>query len=270
MKRLWMLAFLALIPALAMAQASDWEVMGFGGDLHGTVDLQWQSKYMWRGFNTYGDKSAVQLTTDLDLFGSGFGVSVTGHRANSSGYEKNERWDICGYYKGHLFEEAVYQTDYRAGWVYYSYPQRPNEQMDLQEIHTVLAWPKVTGIEGLVPSYALVKLWPAYSGSLVGSNASGFAHIFMLDYNFTVPGFLPEVPEQTIRLHSELVYNDGVHPAGGNADHDWSNAVIGASTDFELGYGFSLTPAVYYQASMDKSVDNQDETWVTIGLSYSF
>jgi hypothetical protein len=73
-----------------------------------------------------------------------------------------------------------------------------------------------------------------------------------------------------VNLHSELVYNDGVHPAGFNVDQDWSNAVIGASTDFDLGYNVTFTPAVYYQASMDTSINTEDETWVTLSVRYTF
>ena len=270
MKRRWMLVVLVLIPGMAMAQASEWEVVGAGEQLHGSVDMQWQSKYVWRGFDIYGDKSAIQIMADLDLYSTGFGVSLTGHRANSSGYEKGERWDFCGYYQGHFFEEDIYQTDYRVGFVYYNYPQNSNKTMDLQEVHVISAWPELTGIEGLVPSYALVKIWPSRSGGM-GSWASGCAHILMLDYNFAIPGLIPETPEQVIKLHSELVFNDGVHPAGAaDVDHDWSNAVIGASTDFALGYGLTLTPAVYYQASMEETVDEDNEAWVTLGLRYNF
>ncbi len=269
MKRQVIMGLLVLIPGVVFAQASDWEVLGGGAQLTGSVDVQWQSKYVWRGFTIFGDKSAVQFNADVDLYSTGFGINVQGHRANSSGYEDGERWDYCGYYQGLLFEEEIFQTNYRAGWVYYNYPKRANEEADLQEIQVIGAWPYLTGIEGLVPSYALVKLWPSRSGGL-GGNASGFAHILMLDYSFDIPGLTPETPEQTIKLHSELVFNDGVHPGGGVADHDWSNLVLGASTDFELGYGLTFSPGAYYQFSMDDSVNPDDEAWVTLGLKYTF
>jgi hypothetical protein len=135
--------------------------------------------------------------------------------------------------------------------------------------------PKLLGVEGLVPSYVLVKLWPSNSGSLIGSaapgTASGWAHIFMLDYPLSVPGLMPEDPEQILNFHSELVFNDGVHPGGGSVDHDWSNFVFGVSTDFDLGDNLTLRPAAYHQITMEKTVNpDQDETWVTLGLHYAF
>ncbi|UCF14141.1 MAG: hypothetical protein JSW59_12075, partial [Phycisphaerales bacterium] len=44
------------------------------GELHGVVDLTYQSKYLWRGIDVYGDKSAFQPSVMLDLFGTGLGV----------------------------------------------------------------------------------------------------------------------------------------------------------------------------------------------------
>jgi len=70
---------------------------------------------------------------------------------------------------------------------------------------------------------------------------------------------------------SEFAYNDGVHPGGGNVDHDWSNAVFGIATDFDLGGNFTLTPAIYHQITMDKSINpDQDETWVGLSVTYKF
>ena len=79
------------------------------------------------------------------------------------------------------------------------------------------------------------------------------------------------MPEQVLRLHSEAVFNDGVDPRGIGVDHDWTNAVFGIATDFELAENVLLTPGLYYQVTMDKSINpDKDETWVTLGMSYSF
>lgn len=253
------------------------------GELHGAADVTYQSKYIWRGFDVYGDKSAIQPSVTLDLYDTGFGVSAMGHRANSSGFENVERWDYTLFYKNALFDGESYATQYMLGWVYYNYPDLRSEWADLQEIHAVLSWPEILPVEGLVPTYVLVKLWPSSGGSWVASKfdlstgtassgtASGFAHIFMLDYALPVEDLLPDIPEQILRLHTELVYNDGVGPAGQDVDSDWSNAVLGITTDFELAEGVTLTPGIYYQVSMDKSVnEDQDEMWATVGVRYEF
>jgi hypothetical protein len=268
------LAVVLLMVTAGIAQTWEGDWLGLQGDLHGMFELSYQSKYIWRGIDVYNDKSAVQAYFDLDLYGSGLGLSVAAHRANSSGWEAFERWDYTLYYQNVLFAEEPYATNYRVGWVYYNFPEHNAKDFDIQEMHGILSWPNILPVKGLRPSYVAVKLWPSKHGSVVeqwsSGTASGWAHILMLDYSFPIPGLMPEIPEQMVNLHSELVYNDGVHPAGFNVDQDWSNAVIGASTDFDLGYNVTFTPAVYYQASMDTSINTEDETWVTLSVRYTF
>lgn len=276
MKQKVLCAAIVLLATTAMVQAQ--------GELHGSLDVTYQSKYLWRGIDVYGDKSAIQPTVMLDLYGTGFGVSVQGHRANASGFETTERWDTTLFYKNALFMDESYAMQYMIGWRYFYFPDAPLSKsldpaglsIDLQEIHAVMSFPKILPVEGLIPTYVLVKLWPAESGSFVGSKgpagtASGFAHIFMLDYGLPMEDFLPDMPEQVLKLHAEVVFNDGVDPRGIGVDHDWSNAVFGVSTDFKLADNVTLTPGVYHQITMDKTInDDKDETWGTLGLKYSF
>ena len=265
MKRVILTTTVCLLVATGLVKAE-------AGELSGMVDVTYQSKYIWRGFDIFDDKSAIQPSVNLDLFGTGFGISAMAHRANSSGHELFERWDYYVHYSNKLFEDERYATFWRLGWVYYNFPEFSSHKRgspDLSELHWILSWPNAIPVEGLVPTYILVKLWPANGGSLQ-RETSGFAHIFMLDYSMPIPGILPDTDEQILRFHSELVFNDGVHPGGGNADHDWSNFVFGVETDFDLGYNFSLTPGIYQQLSMDDSVNDEDETWINLSLKYKF
>ena len=272
--------FLTIVLALSVtALAQDWEGDLLGaeakGDLHGTVGATYDSKYIWRGFDMYDDKSAVHMLADLNLFDTGFGVSVVGHRANSSGFEDLERWDSTLYYQNGFFQGERFATNFRVGWGYWSHVHRNGgESIDLQEGQAVLSWPNILPIAGLCPSYVVQKFWPAEGGSLLGDTASGFLHIFMLDYGFTIQGFLPDVPEQLIRLHGEVVYNDGFDPYGRRMDHDWSHAVFGISTDVPIGNNITLTPSVYYQTALEPILTDHneecDEVWASVGLKYSF
>lgn len=267
MKKEILLIAVVLLSGAALAQAQE-------GELHGAVDLTYQSKYVWRGFNVFGAKSAIQPSIDLDLYGTGFGFNVAGHRANSSDFENGERWDYTLYYCNKMFQDETYATDYMVAWRYYNYPDLSSGNADLQEAHALLSWPKMCPA-GFIPRYCLVKLWPSESGSWVGhmahpGTASGWAHILMVDYPMTIAGILPETPEQVLNWHTELVFNDGVGPGGQNADHDWSNFVFGASTDFDLGNSMILTPGLYYQISMDDSVNDDDQLWATVGVKYKF
>ena len=97
-------------------------------------------------------------------------------------------------------------------------------------------------------------------------------HIAMLDYAFTVPALLASMDDQAIKLHSELVYNTGVSPFGNEVKSGFSDAVVGASTDFAFGAdrNIVLTPSIYYQFSLEETVDPDDEFWGGISLKYAF
>jgi hypothetical protein len=259
-------------------------LLGLGGlalaeepALHGVIDLIYQSKYVWRGFDVFGDKSAVQPGIDLDLYGTGFGISATGHRANSGGFENGERWDYTLYYYNSLFGDKPYATNYRINWVRYNLPDCDKNDFDLQEIWTAFSWPNILPVPGLTPTYILAKAWPTSSGSMVGTrsafggSASGWAHIFMLDYALPIEGLMADPKEHVLRLHCDVTYNDGVGPGGQNIDQDWSHAVFGVATDVDLGNDSVLTPGLYHQVTMDKSVNpDKDETWVELGVRYRF
>jgi len=262
-----LLAAVILLSAVGLVQAQE-------GELGVTLDVTYLSKYIWRGFDCYGDRGAIQPSIDIDLYGTGFGVKVLSSRALGSGYEDKEELDITLYYYNSLFEGETYATNYRVGWVYYNFPDNPRKGSptlmcgDMQEVFASLSWPEICPA-GIVPSYTIVCMWPAV-GDSEGRNNGGWAHILGLGYDWTVPGLMPETPEQVLHLSLDLVYNDGVGPAGETVDHDWSNAVFGVSTGFELADNLTLTPGLYYQASMDDSVNTEDEFWAGLSMKYKF
>jgi hypothetical protein len=116
---------------------------------------------------------------------------------------------------------------------------------------------------GIVPSYAIIKTWSAKGG---GANraAGGFIHVFGLGYQYTCPD-LPELP---LDLSCAAVYNDGTY--GTTVDHDWSHVLWGVSTTIDCPGGGTITPALYYQTSMDDSVNTEDELWMGISYGLSF
>ncbi|UCF44175.1 MAG: hypothetical protein JSV99_04465, partial [Planctomycetota bacterium] len=79
-------------------------------------------------------------------------------------------------------------------------------------------------------------------------------------------GLMPDTPEQALHLSADFVYNDGVL----GADHELSHAVLGISTEFDLGNDVAFVPGVYYQASMEDSVNTEDEAWVALSVRYKF
>lgn len=276
-KGILLIAAIILFGMAGLVQAQE-------AELHGTVDVTYMSSYIWRGFDYYADDhSAFQTGIDIDLYGTGFGVDVRWIGAIHGGFENAKRISVGLYYGNKFFEAETYATDYKVGWVYYGFPDEPRagstthanaQAADMQEVFASLSWPNICPA-GVVPSYTILTMWPSEGKSAANENA-GWAHIVGLGYDLILPGLTSETPEQPLHLSAAMVYNDGVAPgvvigtASGTVDHDWSHAVFGLSTDFDIGNNLSFTPAVYYQSSWEDTVNTQDETWVTLSMKYKF
>ena len=73
------------------------------GEVSGVFDLTYASKYVWRGFTTYGSHGVIQPSIDLDWFGSGFGTKIKMDRAVGVGFvdvhrqsAPRKRWGFGG------------------------------------------------------------------------------------------------------------------------------------------------------------------------------
>ncbi|MBC8217904.1 MAG: hypothetical protein H8E73_05510 [Planctomycetes bacterium] len=274
-----LLTAVVLLSAAGFVQAQE-------GGLTGTVDVTYLSRYVWRGYDMYEeDHSAIQFGTNLNLFDTGFGFKVEGTRANGSGdglvglpNESLERWQWTLHYANSLRDGESSATNYMIGWTYWNQPDLGQETADFQEMFLSLSWPEFLSC-GVVPSYTVVRMWTSSSKSWIdrtlsgwdkagtthggSGSAGGWLHIPGLDYDCTMPG----TSEQPLHLSAAATYNDGVL----GADHDWSHAVFGASTNFDLGNNLTFTPGVYYQVTFEDWVnDDKDETWVSLGVSYKF
>lgn len=238
------------------------------GDLGFTFDTAYVSKYMWNGFNFYGhDNGAIQPSMDVDLWGTGFGATFWASYALKSGSRDLEEFDYILYYSGQFLDDTAFATDYTVSWLYFDFYDAPTRALDLQELMAQFSWPELLP-SGVVPSYTVGKLWPAKSGSAAIKHIGGWIHVLGLGYGVTMPGLTAEDPEQVISLLADLAYNDGFGAPG--ADHDWSHATFGASTSFSVAENLAFTPAVYYQMSMEDSVNPDDEVWATLSLTYGF
>jgi len=261
MKKTILLCAVILLSTAGFTQAQE-------GKLGGTLDFTWQSSYIWRGFDIYGEKnSAIQPSLDLDLYGTGLGAKVFWSRARGSGSENLEELDLFLYYKNTIYEDQPLAIDYKVGWGIYTYPDEPRSARDMQEAFASISLPQLCPA-GIVPSYTAIVMWPSEGDSALNENG-GMIHVFGLGYNLTCP----DTPEHVLHLSADFVYNDGVggaYAANGTVDHDWSHMVYGLSTDFALSGNVIFTPGFYYQLSMDDSVNPENEAWVSLSLKYKF
>lgn len=256
-----------------------------------TVDATWVSKYLWYGFDRLDDRGAFQPSVDVDLFDSGFSVNVWASYPTSGGdmYKTatnpggTSRVDATEYnytvaYSAVFCEGEPGEVAVTARGTYYDFIDRPSrgaEAADAHEVGLQIAMPELTGV-GVVPSYFVGRIWQAKSGSTqLSDNYAGWIHVFGLNYDLRIPGLSPDTPEQIISFSAAAVYNDGfaAGPTGAgtsNVDHDWSHALFGVSTSFELAENVHLTPAFYYQSSWEDTVNPEDEMVFSIGASLKF
>ncbi len=251
------------------------------GDLGVDVDVTWVSKYIWRGFDMLDDKAALQPSVSVDIFDSGFSVTAWASYAGSSkgagdvSTVNGTEWNYILTYSNSAFEGEIYQMDYAANYIYYDFIDGASKTADTQEINVSVAFPQLCGF-GVVPNYTAIYMWPARSGG-ISNSMGGWIHQFGLDYDLTLGEILPNNPEQILTFSWDITYNDG---AGGRStnpvvppsdvDHDWSHMTWGVSTEITCPLGGKLRPGVYYQTSMDDSVNDEDEFWTGVSYTISF
>lgn len=229
-------------------------------DLDGTF----VSKYLWRGYDTLDDHGAFQPSINLDLFQSGFSVNVWGSFALSKGFEDVDELDYALAYGYTFFEEEPYAIDLSAAFIYYDFPNTTSDLADTLEAGVALAMPNLLelGPRYLVPSWYSGYLWPKDDD--LGPE-EGWHHIFGLAYDIPISPLLSNQEEQAISLAADVTYNDGTF----DSDSGISHATFGVSTSFEVG-PLSITPSATYQWSFEDSVNDEDEFWSGISLTYSF
>jgi len=233
------------------------------GELGVTLDLSYWSKWLSKGAYGYGSHGGLFKTLDLDLYGTGFGLNIKHRNATSSGYVDQQRIDWRPYYKSQAFEDESYATKYNISVGYEHYTGLAhNVANTTYEWILAFSWPNLIQ-NGIVPKYIAHYEYPAGSG-YVHNDVTGWVHRFGLGYDLDVP----ELPSP-LSLSGEIAYTDGI---GGKAkDSDWSYASFGILTKFSLTDNLTFTPAVYYQITMDKSINpDKDLIYCVLGTKYKF
>jgi len=234
-----------------------------GKEIGVTVDATFMSKYIWRGFDVLDDTAVWQPSVNFDL-GGGFNFNVWAAYPGGGGTTETgasrvnlTEYDYTLSYNGSILEDC-YKTDYTVGWRYYDYIDTASQDADMQEAFVEFAMPQLIG-GGITPHAAYYQMWKARSGG--GVSIPGGA-IFVTGFNYDFA--LQQAPELPMTLSWDIVYNDGVL----GVDHDFSHMLWGLKTKMTCPMtGATITPAVYFQNSMDSSVNDEDELFA--GLSYT-
>ena len=229
-----------------------------------TLDWTYASKWLSDGAEVYSEDGAFFETVSFDLYGTGFGVSLTHASATDSGWVDKERLDYKVFYGNSLFDEETYKTRYKFTWAYWNYYDRARNRGNVQDWRFAFSWPKLLD-KGPVPKYTLVYCHPAGSG-YDNRTISGFLHILGLDYNLA----MPQLPNP-VNLSANMTFRDGAGCTNtSRKDHDWSHATLGASTKFKITDNLSFVPGIYHQISMDDSVNTRDVTYCKLSMKYAF
>lgn len=267
MKKQLIWLFLAgLLTVAALAQAEEVKT---------TVDLSYVTKYIWRGFDKLDDKAAFQPSVNFALENglffnvwSSFAGSSKGNGSIST-VNATEMDYTIGY--ANTFGEDCYVTNYKVGWRFYDYPDMPSNDADMQEGFIEMAWPNLIGY-GITPHYAYYHMW-ASEGSGAVRGAGGPIHAMGFNYDWS----FESAPELPMTFSWDIVYNDGTgvstddHGNVNLADHDWSHMVWGLTTRITCPVtGGTIKPGIWFQKSMEDTVNTQDELWSGISYSLTF
>ena len=253
-------AFLFIAPAVSQAQEQE-ESKKLGV----SFDFSYVSKWMSRGVEVWSEDGGFFETLDVDLWGTGFKFAFIHRSATGSGWVNKQRMDYMLSYSNSTFDATPYKTKFTVGYMYKNwYDKLANAAGKSKDIEMWLlkySFPKILGTTGLVPYGVTTYDHPAHSHDGFGSHWDGWVHRFGLGYDLNV-----SVIPSPLHLSSDIAYTDGFRAA----DHDWSFATFGISTNLKLSDNMTFVPAIYQQISMDKSVCDHDVTYCALSVKYAF
>ncbi len=222
----------------------------------------WVSKYMYRGYDLLDDSGAWQPTVEISVGDSGvtlgwFGSYATGERDEDiGGFTRSsvDEHDYYAYWNGSPSEGV----DVEVGFLWYDYLHL-NSQADYWEGYGEITWSDLPFSPWVSAFYGRPKHEEA--GGEGWSAGFGVSHSVALE-GLTLLG----TDSPSLDFSAETWYNDGQF----GAEPAWSHAQYGVATTIALPGGLELTPGVYYQDSWEDTVNEEDEWWTTLSLTYAW
>lgn len=230
------------------------EATGFEFIKLNTVNVDYTSKYVWRGFELFGANSAYQPSVDMALLGdSGLGLNVWGSFPNGSGAEAFTELDYTLYYAKSFGEEET-QIDFGANYIYFDYPKL-GSNADVQEGGVSFGMPNLLPL-GVGMKYYVAHGWATESGS-------GLSYNF---HSFTLTKSVELSETYALNFFGDVNYNEDMFYDGS----DWTHTTTGVNLSGIAIESLSLTPFIAYQSSMVDEPTITDTLFGGLKASYAF
>ena len=255
MKKIILLPVMILLITPYLAHADEQK------DLTVTTDLTYASKWLSKGVEAFGSSGALFKSIDIDFYETGFGLNLIHRNATSSGFVDQQRIDYRPYYKGALFTDSTYLTNYDLSVAYESYTGLSRKKANTTyEWVFAFSWPKLLP-HNLTPAYIAHYEYPAFSGQANRKNV-GWVHRFLLTYDINTSNL-----KNPLKLTTEIAYYDGL----GNRVSDWAYFTTSLATKFNITKNLSFIPGLYHQITMDDSIsENKNITYTMLSAKYKF
>jgi hypothetical protein len=262
-----------------------------------SLSADWTSRNMFHGRDMYpSNGGALNTGVDLNLGNTGYRGKIVWTKPTQGGHENWEWFYFSPYYNSTAWRGSPWQMDWKAGWGYYYFPDGPyrnyryysygehsyyyrchKSNLNFQEFYGHFAWPRALPW-GVVPYYQATRIWPSEGGRHACSydcgksywrRYGGWYHTFGV-YKDWQTGWWGQ-GRHTVRTGFEATYNSGAGPvvdtSKRRADHDMSHCTFMLNSALKVTKGVSVTAGLNHQVSMDKSVNNDNETWFTVGTN---
>lgn len=247
-----------------------------------TVKGDWVSKYMFRGVDVLDDRGAYQPSVDIGL-DCGLHFNVWGSFASSGRFtrgavhfngELEQAFDHDSGYPGtdqlDEFDYTVYYTKScldgclatEVGMTYYDLFRQSSEALDFWEWYGKFTLSKMPLQPHAYFYYALPK--NTSNGAEGWMTCLGGSHTCELG---AFPCFGSPDP-MSLTFTGDLWYNGGAYYYG--VDTGFTHAVFGSALTIPLCNNISFTPGVYYQLSMEDTINEDDEWWTQLSLAYTW
>ena len=203
--------------------------------------LDYTSKYIFRGWDlTPNNKSAVQPGVSYSKGSMEYGYWSSFAVSNRDELGSLDEFDLYFSYSGSLNGT----TEYSVGLTYYSWLNADDFSFD----NNTTPEPFITVADSRMPyGLSLGLYYDLNLGDGVYLQASG--------------GHSMKFAERAVDLSLSVGYNGGQW----GADAGISDIVLSAGSSFEFSF-VSLSPAVYYAIIPEKSINNDNQFWFSLGF----